>query len=85
MTQKTTQPPVEAQAFENAVAAVLLAHHRHAAVLIEGRSQDAPRSRRALYNALKDYRSAETKLFHVSTNEKHSQSNSDDESETHRK
>lgn len=85
MTQKITQLPAEAQAFEDAITAVLQAHRRHAAVLIEGRLQDAPRSRRALYNVLKDYRSVETKFYHAATNEKHSQSNSDDESETHHK
>ncbi|HLN25837.1 MAG TPA: hypothetical protein VK558_17850 [Patescibacteria group bacterium] len=67
MTQ--TSKSLAAEAFEAAVEAILQAHRRHAVVLADGRLADAPRSRRALYNALKTYRRLETAFYHAATGE----------------
>lgn len=58
------------QDFEQSFLAMLETHRRHAAVLADAaRVPEAPRSRRALYNAIKAYRKAETALYHAVTGE----------------
>lgn len=60
------QTPVHT--LEDSFQAVLEAHRRHAAVMTDAaRAADAPRSRRALYNAIKTYRKAETAFYHAAT------------------
>jgi hypothetical protein len=62
------QTPV--QAFEHSLQLMLEAHHHHAGVMVDtARATEAPRSRRALYNAIKAYRKAETAVYHAATGE----------------
>lgn len=62
----------EVVAFDKAADEIMRVHRRHTSVLTEGQPLDAPHSRRALYNALKDYRRAETALYHAAGGEKQS-------------
>ena len=64
MTEKNSRSPdPELAAFEDAASLVLLAHRRHATVLAAHDAAEAPRSRRALYAAIKHYRQSETALY----------------------
>ncbi|OIQ88866.1 hypothetical protein GALL_292390 [mine drainage metagenome] len=58
------------QAFDLSLQSMLEAHRQHIAILTDDiRKAEAPRSRRALYNAIKAYRKAETALYHAATGE----------------
>lgn len=53
--------------FQEATAALWKAHRQHLDNLMAGDMGEIPRSRRALYNALKAYRHSETDLHHAVT------------------
>jgi hypothetical protein len=53
--------------FQEAAAALWKAHRQHLDNLEAGDASELPRSRRALYNALKAYRHSETELHRAVT------------------
>ncbi len=63
MTDKITSPAADVVEFETAMNAVLRAHSRHLAAVTAASAAEARYSRRALYDALKDYRRKETMLY----------------------
>lgn len=69
MTTNTNPPQPDMVAFEVAAAALWQAHRHYIAVLTERKVTEIPRSRRALYSTIKDYRRAETALHHLVTGE----------------
>ncbi len=63
MTEDTRPSAADVIDFETAMEAVIQAHRRHLAAVSGDDAADARRSRRGLYDALKDYRRKETNLY----------------------